>query len=157
MPTVCVCMLRLISCVWLFFDPIDHSPPGSSVHRIFQARILEWVAISYSRGLPDPGIEPTSPALAGGFFATEPPRKPHMPPRMVQIKTTDRSKCWHEQGTTETIIHNWWECKILYPLWKTVSCKVKYILATWPNNSNPRFLPKRNENIVTQRLGSKCL
>ena len=29
-------------------DPIDGSPPGSSVHRIFQARILEWVAISFS-------------------------------------------------------------------------------------------------------------
>ena len=32
------------------FDPMDCSPPGSSVHAIFQARILEWVAISYSRG-----------------------------------------------------------------------------------------------------------
>ena len=31
-------------------DPVDHSPPGSSVHVIIQARILEWVAISYSRG-----------------------------------------------------------------------------------------------------------
>ena len=31
-------------------DPLDYSPPGSSVHGIFQARILEWVAISSSRG-----------------------------------------------------------------------------------------------------------
>ena len=31
-------------------DPMDHSLPGSSVHGIFQARILEWVAISFSRG-----------------------------------------------------------------------------------------------------------
>jgi len=31
-------------------DPMDYSPPGSSVHGILQARILEWVAISYSRG-----------------------------------------------------------------------------------------------------------
>ena len=31
-------------------DPMDRSPPGSSVHRISQARILEWVAISSSRG-----------------------------------------------------------------------------------------------------------
>ena len=30
----------------------------------------------FSRDLPDPGIEPTSPALAGGFFTAEPPRKP---------------------------------------------------------------------------------
>ena len=31
-------------------DPVDCSPPGSSVHGIVQARILEWVAISFSRG-----------------------------------------------------------------------------------------------------------
>ena len=30
-------------------DPMDDSPPGSSVHEIFQARILEWVAISFSK------------------------------------------------------------------------------------------------------------
>ena len=37
------------SCPTLY-DPMDCSPPGSSVHRILQARILEWVAISFSRG-----------------------------------------------------------------------------------------------------------
>ena len=61
-------------------DVMDCSPPGSSVHGIFEARILEWMAISYSRGgLPDPGTEAASPALrepqlslalVGGFFTT---------------------------------------------------------------------------------------
>ena len=37
--------------------------PGSSVHGILQARILEWVAVPFSRDLPDPGIKPASPAL----------------------------------------------------------------------------------------------
>ena len=50
---VCVCVF---SRVWLC-HPMDCSQPGSPVHGIF---------ISYSRGLPDPGIEPGSPALAGG-------------------------------------------------------------------------------------------
>ena len=56
-------------------SPRDCSPPDTSVHGIFQARILEWVAILYSGGLPDPGISPmslASPALAGGFFTTVP-------------------------------------------------------------------------------------
>ena len=44
-------------------DPMDCSLPGSSVHGIFQAKILEWVAISFSGDLPNPGIEPGSPAL----------------------------------------------------------------------------------------------
>ena len=52
------------------------SPPSSSVHGISQARILEWVAISFSRGLPDPGIEPVSSALASRFCTTELPGKP---------------------------------------------------------------------------------
>ena len=54
---------------WTLCDPVDSSPPGSSLHGIFQAKILEWVAISSSRGSPDPGIEPASlmsPELAGG-------------------------------------------------------------------------------------------
>ena len=45
---------------------MDHSLPGSSVHGTFLGRILEWVAISFSRDLPHPGIEPeslASPAL----------------------------------------------------------------------------------------------
>ena len=42
-----------------------------SVHEISQARILEWVAISSPEDLLDPGNEPMSPALAGGFFTTE--------------------------------------------------------------------------------------
>ena len=45
------------------------SPPGSSVLGILQARTLGWVAISSSGGLPNPGMEPSSPALAGGFLS----------------------------------------------------------------------------------------
>ena len=51
-----------------------HGLPGSSVHGIFQA-ILETVAISFSRDLPDPGIKPAS-VLGSRFFTTEPPGKP---------------------------------------------------------------------------------
>ena len=43
--------------------PLDCSPPDSSVYGIFQARILEWVAIASSGDLPDSGIEPVSPTL----------------------------------------------------------------------------------------------
>ena len=39
---------------------MDCSPPRSSIHGIFQARVLEWGAIAFSRDLPDPGIEPAS-------------------------------------------------------------------------------------------------
>jgi len=55
---------------------MDGGLPGFSVHWIFQAGILNWVAISFSIPSPDPGIEPSCPALAGEFFTTEPPGKP---------------------------------------------------------------------------------
>ena len=60
-----------------FCNPMDYSLPDSTVHGIFQARILKWVAISFSRDLPDPGIKSVSPARqavswAGGFFTPEP-------------------------------------------------------------------------------------
>ena len=55
---------------------MDCSLSSSSVHGISQARILGWVATSSSRDLPDPGIELTSPTLAGGFFITKEPGKP---------------------------------------------------------------------------------
>ena len=57
------------------YHPMDCNPPGSCVHGIFHARILEWVAFSPLEDLPNPGIEPMSPAspsLAGRCFATEP-------------------------------------------------------------------------------------
>ena len=45
-----------------FCDPMDCSLPVSSVHGILQARILEWVAFSSPGVLPNPEIEPRSPA-----------------------------------------------------------------------------------------------
>ena len=44
-------LLLLLSCAQLFCDPMDFSSPGSSAHCISQARILDWVAISFSRGI----------------------------------------------------------------------------------------------------------
>ena len=65
-----VAKLRLTLC-----DPMDCSPPGSSVHGISQARTLEWVAISFSRGSSWRGVEPTSAALADGLITIELPGK----------------------------------------------------------------------------------
>ena len=67
---MCCCLIAE-SCPTLC-DPMDYSLPGSSVHGILQGRMLEWVAISSSRGSPQPltmqTASLTSPAWAGGFF-----------------------------------------------------------------------------------------
>ena len=49
---------------------------GYAVHGILQARILEWVAVCFSRDLSNPGIEPRSPALQADSLPAEPPGKP---------------------------------------------------------------------------------
>ena len=75
---LCACSVAK-SCLTLC-DPMDGSLPDSSVHGIFQARTLKWVAISYLPGIfESQGIEPASlvcPVLAGRFFTTEPFGKP---------------------------------------------------------------------------------
>ena len=66
-------------------DPMDLSLLGSSVHRILQARILEWVAISFSRGSSSPGIEPRSPASQADSLPSEPPGKPLLKVKCLQL------------------------------------------------------------------------
>ena len=80
---VCVCV-----CVWVhthaqlclaLCNPMDCSPLASSVHGIFQARILEWVAFLTPGDLPNPGIKPVclvSLALQEDSLTTVPPGKP---------------------------------------------------------------------------------
>ena len=75
----CVCV-STHSCPTLC-DPMDCSPTCSSVHGIFQARILEWVAIPFPEELLNPGTKPVStvsPVLTGEFFTITPPGKPLM-------------------------------------------------------------------------------
>ena len=83
---VCVCVrararvrMHALSSLRLFCDPVGCSRPGSSVHGISQARILEWVAISFSREIFLKALSPQllcGPALARGLFTTAPPGKP---------------------------------------------------------------------------------
>ena len=63
---VCVCVF---SCVWLC-DPMDCSPPESSVHEIFTARILKWVAISFSKGSSWPRDRTCGSCITGRFHCT---------------------------------------------------------------------------------------
>jgi len=71
---MCVCALRSVQ----LCDPINRRPSGSSVHGILQARILEWVALSYSRGSSRPrdGMRVSRVSCTGRwFFTTAPPEK----------------------------------------------------------------------------------
>ena len=79
-------------------DPLDCSLPGSCVHGIFQARVLEWVAISFSRELPDPGIEPGSPALQADTLPSEPRGSPTFIHKWKDIEKEGHSDICHSIG-----------------------------------------------------------
>ena len=68
-------MLVVQSCPTLCYL-VDYSLPGSSVHEILQARILEWVASLFSRGSSPPRAGTRVSCIAGRFFTTAPPGKP---------------------------------------------------------------------------------
>ena len=72
----CCCCLVTQSCPTLC-DSMDCSPSGSSVHGILQARVLEWVAMPSSRGSSQPRDRTWVFYIAGRFFTTELPGKPH--------------------------------------------------------------------------------
>ena len=83
------CHACVLSCVWLC-DSMDHNLLGSSVHGIVQARILEWLAISSSRVSSWPRDQIHGACIAGGFFTSEPPGKPH---RHVLLLLLSRLSC----------------------------------------------------------------
>ena len=74
--TTILLVLSRFSHVRLFVTPMDYSPPGSSVHRILQARILEWVAMPFSRGSFQPRDWTRGSChiscIEGRLFITEP-------------------------------------------------------------------------------------
>ena len=79
-----ICILKMKAKVLVaqscptFCDPMDCNLPGSSVHGVSQARILEWVAISFSRGSSWLRDQTQVSCIAADSLTSEPPGKPHM-------------------------------------------------------------------------------
>ena len=76
--------VELVTQLCRYCNPTDGSLTGFSGHGILQARILEWVAILFSRGSPNPGIEPRSPTLQADSLLSELQRSPVALPSELQ-------------------------------------------------------------------------
>ena len=130
-------------------DPMDCSPPGSSVLGIFQARILEWLAIAFSRGCPQPRNWSRVSHCAGTFFTIWASREDCMCHTHV-FNSQDKVN-WKPQCTSVTVqrvlripgmkrigdrgfICSWLS---LVPCTKHASCKPMvawpYFSRQWPN------------------------
>ena len=101
---------------------MDCNPPGSSIHGILQARILEWTAISFSRGSSWSRDPTRVSCLAGGFFTTEPPGKP--PPFPLP-----------------PLISGWAGCSSSVLLFYLYHCTLHYVTA---------ICVKRSKNVLSQ-------
>ena len=100
------CVLSRFSCIWLCATLWIKSLPGSSVHRILQAGVLEWAAMPSSRGSSRPrdGAHITcGSCLAGRFFTAEPPGKPK---RGVKTANND-DLIYLVPSVRQTLIFSW--------------------------------------------------
>ena len=104
----CCCLVSKL-CLTLCI-PMDWSTPGSSVHGIFQARILVWVAIFFSRGSFGPKDQTSVSWIAGGFYTTETPGKLSFFPCLIisiqetKIMESGPITLWQIDGeTVETV------------------------------------------------------
>ena len=68
------------------------SPPGSSFLGIVQARILEWISVPFSRDLPDPGLEPGSPASQADFYHLSHQESPYSKLKAAMTDLSSRVK-----------------------------------------------------------------
>ena len=93
-------------------NPVDSSLPGSSVHGIFQARILVWVAISFSRRSSQPRDQTSVSCiscLAGRFSTTEPPEKPWRASgsHQLEIKTYSHITYKQKQKSRKLVVERY--------------------------------------------------
>jgi len=139
-------------CVTLYV-PIDSSPPGSPVPGIFQARILEWVAISFSNAwkwkvkvkllshvwlLATPWTTAYQVPPYMGFSRQEYWSGVPLP---SPIKKSTNNK-FYKEWRKGTLLHCWWECKLIQPLWRTVGNRTPI----WPSNPTARQTHWGNQN-----------
>ena len=123
--SICAVLCLVVQSCLTLCNPMDCSPPGSSVHGIRQAKILEWLAMPSSRGLPKPGIKPRSPTLQADSLPCEPPGKP-MNTRVGSLSLLQGIFLTQELNCGLLLCR-----RILYQLSYQGSCVSFYCIAKW--------------------------
>ena len=117
---LCAVHAELLQLCPTLCNPMDYSPPGSSVHGISQARKLEWVPMIPPGDLPNPGVQPATPALQVG---AESPGKPFLVGLSIRQIFLIYEICLMLSPTTQ----GYFEDLMTSPIWKTL---YKWIVGT---------------------------
>ena len=129
-------------------DPVNCSPPGSSVQGIFQARILEWVAISFSRGFSRPRDWTQVSCTAGRVFIDSATRE-------TQIYTSELMKSWLDwQTECSSLLPGFWVIRsLLFP------CRYGRIGAEFRRDSTKNWIwnKKSQMEVLVMTLPSTLL
>ena len=122
-------------------------PTSSSVHGLLQARILEWAAIPFSRGPPQPGIKPislTGPALAGVFFPTS-ATKSWLTGRDTDAEKDRRQKEERAAGDEMVGWHHQLNRHGLHELQEMVEGRVAVCCSWWSHEESDTLLPNEQQ------------
>ena len=103
-------------------NSLDRSPPGSSVHGIRQARILEWIAIPFSRGSSQPRVWTRVACTAGRFFTTEPSGKPNC--YNMLSESSFHPKCKTCDGTGNCNPYSWGKKLLMKMIFELCLCYI---------------------------------
>ena len=87
-------VVRLLSFIWLFCDPMDYNPPGSSIHQIPRHKYWSGLPFPSPADLPDPGIKPMSPALQADSLPLSHLGSPNHDICMVVSLEIEKRKSW---------------------------------------------------------------
>ena len=124
-----------LSRVWLFVTPMDCSPPGFSIHGILQTRILEWVAISFSRGSSWSKNQAQASCITGRFLTF-----------WATKNTQSRNRrCFHFVLLLQQITTNFWlkQCTfIVLVSWRDPQSgflKVLWVILRHADNGGPLY------------------
>jgi hypothetical protein len=71
------------------------------------------------------------------------------PVKMAKIKSSGDSRCWQGCGERGTLLHCWWDCKLVQPLWKSIWWFLRKLDIILPeSNTSPGLIPRRCSQLV---------